>query len=63
MKRAGKDLATDKDKLEVFTEVQQAQSMGIQGVPAFIVAQRFGVSGAQSPELLAGGIRRAIGHA
>jgi predicted DsbA family dithiol-disulfide isomerase len=62
MKRVRKDLATDKDKLEVFTEVQQAQSMGIQGVPTFILAQKFGVSGAQSAELLADGIRRAISN-
>ncbi len=60
LKRARKDLSTDKDKLEIFTEVQQAQSMGIQGVPTFILAQKYGVSGAQSPELLADGIRRAI---
>jgi predicted DsbA family dithiol-disulfide isomerase len=60
LKRARKDLVTDKDKLEIFSEVKQAQSMGIQGVPTFIVAQKYGVSGAQSPELLADGIRRAI---
>ncbi len=60
LKRARKDLSTDKDKLEIFTEVQQAQSMGIQGVPTFILAQKYGVSGAQNPELLADGIRRAI---
>jgi predicted DsbA family dithiol-disulfide isomerase len=60
LKRVKHDLATDMNKLEVFTEVQQAQSMGIQGVPTFILAQKFGVSGAQSPELLADGIRRAI---
>jgi predicted DsbA family dithiol-disulfide isomerase len=60
LKRARKDLVTDKDKLEIFSEVKQAQSMGIQGVPTFIVAQKYGVSGAQSPELLADGMRRAI---
>jgi predicted DsbA family dithiol-disulfide isomerase len=60
LKKIRKDLATDKDKLEVLAEVQQAQSMGIQGVPTFILAQKFGVSGAQSPALLADGIRRAI---
>jgi predicted DsbA family dithiol-disulfide isomerase len=60
LKRAAKDLATDKDKLEIFNEVKQAQSMGIQGVPTFILAQKYGVSGAQTPELLADGIRRAI---
>lgn len=60
LKRARKDLVTDKDKLEIFSEVKQAQSMGIQGVPTFVVAQKYGVSGAQSPELLADGMRRAI---
>jgi predicted DsbA family dithiol-disulfide isomerase len=53
-------LATDTDKLEVFNDVQQAQSMGISGVPTFILAQRFGVSGAQSVEYLANGIKRAL---
>jgi predicted DsbA family dithiol-disulfide isomerase len=55
------DLASDLDKLEVFQEVQQSQSMGISGVPTFILAQRFGVTGAQSSSLLADGIRRAMG--
>jgi predicted DsbA family dithiol-disulfide isomerase len=59
-KAVRRDLASDTDKLEVFAEVQQAQSMGVQGVPTFILAQRFGVSGAQSAELLADGIRRAV---
>jgi predicted DsbA family dithiol-disulfide isomerase len=60
MQGVAKDLASDKDKVETFAEVQQAQSMGVSGVPTFILAQRFGVSGAQSPELLADGIRRAV---
>ncbi len=60
LKRVKHDLSTDKDKLEIFAEVQQAKSMDIQGVPTFILAQKFGVSGAQSHELLADGIRRAI---
>jgi predicted DsbA family dithiol-disulfide isomerase len=60
MKRVRKDLTTDNDKLKILAEVQQAQSMGIQGVPTFIVAQKYGVSGAQSAELLADGIRRAM---
>ena len=59
-KQVKRDLHSDRDRLEVFAEVQQAQSMGVQGVPTFIVAQRFGVSGAQSPALLADGIRRAL---
>lgn len=60
-KRVKTDLASDRDKLEVFAEVQQAQSMGVSGVPTFVMAQRFGVSGAQSAALLADGIRRAMG--
>ncbi len=55
-----RDLGSDRDKIEVFAEVQQAQSMGVSGVPTFILAQKFGVSGAQSSALLADGIRRAI---
>jgi predicted DsbA family dithiol-disulfide isomerase len=58
--RVAADLASDKDRLEVFSEVQQAQSMGIQGVPTFVFAQKFGVSGAQSATLLADGLRRAM---
>jgi predicted DsbA family dithiol-disulfide isomerase len=53
-------LASDQDKDEVFAEVTQAQSMGIQGVPTFILAQRFGVQGAQSPEMLAQAIQQAM---
>jgi predicted DsbA family dithiol-disulfide isomerase len=53
-------LASDEGKLDVVQEVQQAQTMGVQGVPTFIMAQRFGVSGAQSAEFLADGIRRAV---
>ncbi len=59
-KRVKRDLASDLDKIEVFSEVQQAQSMGVQGVPTFILAQRFGVTGAQSADVLADGIRRAV---
>ncbi len=57
--RVARDLATDKDKLDIFTEVRQAQSMGVQGVPTFIFGQKRGVSGAQSAEFLASGIRQA----
>ena len=57
-----KHLASDNGKLEVAQEVAQAQSMGVQGVPTFIFAQHFGISGAQSPETLADGIRRAAGN-
>ena len=47
------DLAGDKDKNEVMQEVARAQQMGISGVPTFIINQKYGISGAQSAEMLA----------
>ncbi len=51
------DLASDKDKNEVMQECERAQQMGISGVPTFIVNQKYGISGAQGAEMLAGAIR------
>lgn len=57
--RAGMDaelvadlLKTDQDKDLIGTEVRQAQSMGIQGVPMFIFNGSAGVSGAQDASVL-----------
>jgi predicted DsbA family dithiol-disulfide isomerase len=47
------DLATDKDKPEVLAETQQAQQMGITGVPTFIINHKYGISGAQDASMLA----------
>ena len=58
-KQIAKDLQSDLDKLEVASEVKQAQQMGVSGVPTFILAQKYGVSGAQSASLLADAIHRA----
>jgi predicted DsbA family dithiol-disulfide isomerase len=52
------DLASDKDKAAVMAEVEQAQHMGISGVPTFIINQKYGVSGAQSAEMLAEAIQK-----
>ncbi len=52
-------LATDDDAEKVIAEVQQAQSIGVTGVPTFILASRYGVVGAQSPAFIADGIRKA----
>jgi predicted DsbA family dithiol-disulfide isomerase len=42
---------TDPDSLEAVVDLeQQGYRMGIQGVPFFIVSQKYGVSGAQPPE-------------
>ena len=57
------DLATDKDTEAVFGEVSQSQSMGITGVPTFVLARKFGVVGAQSAEVLADAIKKAAAKA
>jgi predicted DsbA family dithiol-disulfide isomerase len=43
----------------VRAEIDEAQSLGVTGVPFFIFASRFAVSGAQSPEVLARAIKSA----
>ncbi|MEM6664795.1 MAG: DsbA family oxidoreductase [Pseudomonadota bacterium] len=55
----GRLLAGDADRDLVQTEIATAQEMGIQGVPCFILGNRFAVSGAQSPEVLANAIIQA----
>ena len=55
------DLASDKDKNEVLQECNRAQQMGISGVPTFIINQKYGISGAQGAEMLAGAIRDVAG--
>ena len=45
-------LNTDQDKDLIAAEVQQAHSMGIQGVPMFIFNGKSGVSGAQDSSVL-----------
>jgi predicted DsbA family dithiol-disulfide isomerase len=52
------DLASDKNKQEVMAETQQAQQMGITGVPTFIINRKYGISGAQSAEMLADAIKK-----
>jgi len=43
-------LATDEEREAVVAEDAGARRMGVQGVPLFIVAGRYAVSGAQEPE-------------
>jgi predicted DsbA family dithiol-disulfide isomerase len=52
-------LGGDADTAEVRQEIELAQRVGITGVPTFIVAGRYAVVGAQSPEVLADAISRA----
>jgi predicted DsbA family dithiol-disulfide isomerase len=49
----GARLATDEDRAEVQADIRSAQRIGVTGVPTFIVANRYGVVGAQPPEELA----------
>ena len=53
------DLAGDKDVDAVGAEAQRAKEAGIDGVPCFIFAGKYAVSGAQAPEYLAEMIERA----
>ncbi|PSJ64387.1 DsbA family oxidoreductase [Kumtagia ephedrae] len=51
-------LATDADREAVETEVATASSMGITGVPCFLLDSRYAVMGAQETETLADAIRQ-----
>ena len=52
-------LSQDTDKREVMEEVQKSYQLGVQGVPTFIIDNKYGVSGAQEAEALAATIRQA----
>ena len=51
-------LATDEDVALVSAQAQDASDRGISGVPTYIFAQKYAVSGAQDPSLLARAIRQ-----
>ncbi|MBI1205320.1 MAG: thioredoxin domain-containing protein [Rhodopseudomonas sp.] len=51
-------LNSDQDVEQIEMEAQSAKNAGIEGVPCFIFAGKFAVSGAQSPEYLAQAIAR-----
>jgi len=53
------DLAGEKDVDAIGDEAQRAKEAGIDGVPCFIFAGKYAVSGAQAPEYLAEMIERA----
>ena len=55
-------LATDEDVAAVRAEIEAAVRIGVSGVPFFIFAQSFAVSGAQGAEVLAIAIDRAREH-
>jgi predicted DsbA family dithiol-disulfide isomerase len=53
-----KRLATEEDVAMISALAQDASNKGISGVPTYVLAQKYAVSGAQDPELLARAIRQ-----
>ena len=51
-------VASDRDKQAIQEEIGRAQQMGVTGVPFFIIANKYAISGAQPPEVLANAIRQ-----
>ncbi|MGB6117183.1 MAG: DsbA family protein [Mesorhizobium sp.] len=51
-------LASDADKDAVQTEIEQAQRMGVTGVPCFVLDGKYAVMGAQDADALADAIRQ-----
>jgi predicted DsbA family dithiol-disulfide isomerase len=51
-------LATDEDVELISGQAQEASDKGISGVPTFVFAQKYAVSGAQAADLLARAIRQ-----
>ena len=50
-------LAGDADKIETQNEIARIQQMGVTGVPAFIIGNRYAVMGAREPEIIAQAIQ------
>lgn len=59
----GNLLESDADVELVQREIALAQQMGVTGVPCYVFAGKFGVLGAQSPEILADALDRAVSEA
>ena len=51
-------LAADEDVALVSGNAQEAAEKGISGVPTYVFAQKYAVSGAQDPQMLAQAIRQ-----
>lgn len=50
-------LASDADKDTIRSEIDAVQQMGVSGVPFMIFDQQYAISGAQTPDVLAGALR------
>ena len=55
---ARKRLATDEDVAKISADAKEASDKGISGVPTYVFAQKYAVSGAQDPDKLARAIRQ-----
>ena len=51
-------LSSDEDVASLSAQAQEAAEKGISGVPTYVLAQKYAVSGAQDPKLLARAIRQ-----
>jgi predicted DsbA family dithiol-disulfide isomerase len=51
-------LSTDEDVALISVQAEEAANKGISGVPTYVFAQKYAVSGAQPPEQLAAAIRQ-----
>ena len=56
-------LTTDRYAAEVRADYQEARSLGIQGVPFFVIDRRYGISGAQPTELFIQALTQARAEA
>ena len=56
-------LQSGEDAEAVRDEAARAQRLGISGVPFFILAGRYGVAGAQPPEVLLEALRQSLAAA
>jgi predicted DsbA family dithiol-disulfide isomerase len=54
-------LASDEDRAEVQADIRSAQRIGVTGVPTFIIANRYGLVGAQPPEELTRALEQVAG--
>ena len=56
-------LASDADLAETEADVVHAQAIGVTGVPTFIVAGKYAISGAQPADILSGAFRQIAAEA
>ena len=57
-RRDRRRLATDEDVAMISAQAKEASGKGISGVPTYVFAQKYAVSGAQAPDMLAAAIRQ-----